>query len=265
MTQRNRVLAYVKRCYNWGIENSKVENNPCTHIKTSKEAPDDRFLSRTEIRNLIQNMPKSGLEDWYQDYILLCLLTGMRPGEVASIRLDCIDMEDRTQTLHQTKVGRQKKDTRPYVLPLSNQSLEVIERQRERTDSEWLFPMKTKPTRHLNGTGLTTPLKGKFSQLKVLPFSPRNLRTTVATEISNVKDENGQTITRFLKDRLLNHADQSVNRYAKAEYEKTGNVPLLNSIAYEFSMLPRYKNARLSQNTIERIIKAWRPQKQPRA
>ncbi len=213
----NRVLAYAKRCFNWGIEESKVESNPCAHIKKADEAGGRRPLTQTEIKRLLSNMPGSSLEPWYQDFLLLILLTGLRPSEAAEIQHSYIDEDRQLLTLPQTKGGRIKKKQRSFVIPLSEQVIVLIERRRN--DSEWLFPSKTNPKRPIRGDRMQSPLREALPNLKVLPFTPACLRTTLATEISSVRDQDGIKITRFMKERLLNHADSSVTGVHYDQYE----------------------------------------------
>ena len=46
----NRTLEIVRRIYNWGIDEERVEHNPCLGIEPSAEQSRDRVLSEDEIR-----------------------------------------------------------------------------------------------------------------------------------------------------------------------------------------------------------------------
>lgn len=107
---RNRTLALVSRlstlAEHWGMR--PQHSNPARGIVRAREEPRDRTLSDTELAALGE-----ALTDLASDHpapvaaIRLCAMTGMRIGEVLSVRWQDIDFEASRVTLPATKAGRQ--------------------------------------------------------------------------------------------------------------------------------------------------------------
>ena len=107
---RNRVLALASRLFTlaerwqWRAQN----DNPARGIERSREQVRDRTLSLDELSALGEAL--DALEDDHPaavNVIRLCAMTGMRIGEVLSIRWSDINFEGGRVTLRQTKAGRQ--------------------------------------------------------------------------------------------------------------------------------------------------------------
>ena len=81
----NRVLAAVRRFWNWCLEQGKVEASPVANVKApAKEASRDRILSEEEIRAIWGACEQMG---WpFGPLIQLLLITGKREDEVAGMR-----------------------------------------------------------------------------------------------------------------------------------------------------------------------------------
>ncbi len=229
--QRNRVIAYLKRVYGWSIENGKFDKlekagievrNPCDNIRRFKETPKERALAGVEIRRLLTNLPDSGIRNDIADVYRLILLLAARPGEV--VRMKYSDIHEREYV----KAGGKKKRIKVLILantknkstliqPLNEQALAIIEQRKGKSD--YVFPSPKNNGRHLREDTLNKPLRDHIGQLKVLPFVAHDLRRTAVTEMSNIVDDRGQKITRFIKKLILNHADGSVTgTYDRFEY-----------------------------------------------
>ena len=93
----NRVLALVRKIFNFGIERGMIENNPCQAVKRpTKENPRDRVLNVNEIQALWMALEQltSDMKRLFQ----LTILTGQRGLEVRSMRKDEIDLSTRWWT-----------------------------------------------------------------------------------------------------------------------------------------------------------------------
>ena len=107
---RNRTLALVSRlstlAEHWGMR--PQHSNPVRGIVRAREEPRDRTLSDTELAALGEAL--TGLASDHPApvaAIRLCAMTGMRIGEVLSVRWQDIDFEASRVTLPATKAGRQ--------------------------------------------------------------------------------------------------------------------------------------------------------------
>lgn len=199
--QRNRTLAYLRRAYNWAIQNDvhgSITANPCHMIPQLTETSKERYLGPTELKRFISNLPKTDIEPAMQDFYLLLLLTALRPGEVAGLSENDFDSEEKTLRLEFTKSGK------PHVLPISAQADEIIARRIEESPGNWLFPMKRQPNRHIREDSVQKPLRDAIPSLKILPTTPHDLRRTAGTGIAALG------APRLIVSMILNHADQSV-------------------------------------------------------
>jgi integrase len=89
----NKVLAFVRKFYNWLIERSVVEVSPCARVKAPADEPSrDRVLTDDELRWLWRGSEKVGYP--YGPFVKLLILTGQRRDEVAKARLSELKGED---------------------------------------------------------------------------------------------------------------------------------------------------------------------------
>jgi integrase len=91
----NRVLASVRKMYNWAIGQDLVEHNPCFKLPApSKERRRDRVLSNDELKRVwvaLDNDKSSVISDAFK----MRLLTAQRGGEVLTMRWADIDLNAR--------------------------------------------------------------------------------------------------------------------------------------------------------------------------
>ena len=208
--QSNRVLAYLRRCFNWGIGQSKVDDwhlNPCDHIEKNEEKSKDRVLSDSELKRFLRNLPKSSMSETEQDLLKFILLTGCRPGEASSASIDDVDQAEATLTISNTKNGK------THVVPLSLSAMQIAVKRKE--VSKWLFPMKTRPKQHMGRDRVQKPLRESYDALKVHDFTPHDLRRTMATGLAKLK------CPELLISLALNHTVPGItsiyNRYGYAD------------------------------------------------
>src|SRR5262245_16478146 len=75
----NRTLEILRRIYSWGIENERVDVNPCLAIKPAQETARDRVLSDHEIRKLWKALDEQPSATACR--FKLQLITAQQPGE----------------------------------------------------------------------------------------------------------------------------------------------------------------------------------------
>ena len=111
--QRNRTLALISRMFNlfedweWRAQNT----NPAKRIEKAREEPRDRVLEPSELATLARAL--TGIEDKYPAPIAairVAAVTGLRIGEVRTIRWEHVSFETGRLTMPQTKTGRRTHD-----------------------------------------------------------------------------------------------------------------------------------------------------------
>lgn len=101
----------------WGIP---LPSNPVHAIKLPKDStPRERRLEDGEIGKIIDALGSRSA--WYlQPFIALAVETGMRRGELLSIRWQDIDLDGRTARILKTKNGH------PRTIPLTPKAIEIL-------------------------------------------------------------------------------------------------------------------------------------------
>jgi integrase len=118
----NRTLAAVRKFFNWAIARDVLAASPCAGIRPpSAERARDRTLSDDELRLVWQAADKIGRT--FGPLVKLLALTGQRRDEVAQMRWDEIDIDNRLWTLPPARV----KNNQPHEVPLSAAARAVLE------------------------------------------------------------------------------------------------------------------------------------------
>lgn len=185
----NRVLAAVRRFWNWCLEQGKAETSPAANIKApSREVSRDRILSDQEIAAFWRACEQMG---WpFGSLFQLLLVTGQREDEVGGMRWSDVDLERALWTLPREA----SKSDRLNQVPLPQLAIDVLGKL-PRTGSELVF----------STTG-TTPVSG-FSKAKarcdrlsdLTGWRLHDLRRTMASGMARLKVEP------WIVEKVLNH------------------------------------------------------------
>lgn len=141
----NRVLGLLSKMFNlaekWGIRPDG--SNPCRHVERNPEHKMERFLSEAELARLGAALAE--VEGQTEDRLpaiaalRLLALTGMRLGEVLTLRWEFLDEERGALRLPDSKSG-------PRTFPLNAPALQLLLGLDRRGD--WCFPGR-EPDTHL--------------------------------------------------------------------------------------------------------------------
>jgi integrase len=118
----NRVLAAVRKFFNWCVARDIIAASPCAGVKPpTAERARDRVLSDDELKRVLQAADKVG--GTFGPLVKLLALTGQRRDEVAQMRWDEVDIDKRLWALAPARV----KNNQSHQVPLSAAALAVLE------------------------------------------------------------------------------------------------------------------------------------------
>ena len=163
------------------------------------EASRKRVLTDGEIHTLWPCFDQ--LRPNPRDLLKLGLLTAQRPGEIASMRWEDIDIAEKTWTQHNTKNGS------THLTPLARRAYEIIEARWEGQTSGWVFPSAYNRSR---GAAEGRSICTKRARLKVqresgtTGWTAHDLRRTARTIMSRLR------IDQHIRERVLNHSQSGV-------------------------------------------------------
>jgi integrase len=205
--QANRVLALVRKMFNWAISRDLLEHNPCLQVKPpGKEHQRDRVLNDDEIR-LVWNAAEQ-LDPSSAAQLKLRLLTAQRGGEVRTMRWEDVDVASGWWTIpsHIAKNGL------AHRVPLSHPAQDILRELQTITGAEpWVFPSHRRP-----GQPVLDVRKAmrRMCLLSGVTFTPHDLRRTAASHMTSLG------VARLVVGKILNHAEPGVTKvYDRHSYD----------------------------------------------
>lgn len=207
--QANRVLALVRKLFNWAISRDLLEYNPCTQVKApGKEQQRDRVLTDEEIR-LVWNTWKQ-LKLIPSAQFKIRLLTAQRGGEVLTMRWEDIDLESGWWTIP----AHVAKNALSHRVPLSAPAKDILQTLRVTTgNGHWVFPSSKRSDKHITQPGIHIYVQAVRQQSGV-SFVPHDLRRTAASYMTSMG------ISRLVVSKVLNHVESGVTRvYDRHSYD----------------------------------------------
>jgi integrase len=118
----NRVLAALRRMFNWAAERDLLENSPCFGVKApSPEVSRDHVLSDDELRLVMRATEK--LEAPFGPYVRMLALTLQRRNEVSGMKWGELDLAEKTWTLPASRT----KNANEHIVPLAPAAMAILE------------------------------------------------------------------------------------------------------------------------------------------
>lgn len=211
--QANRVLALIRKIYNWGISRDLVETNPCAQIpRPSPENKRDRVLSDAEIRAFWTACDT--LQSAVAAAFRLRLVTAQRGGEVHTMTWSDVDLDGGWWTI---PAGRAK-NKNEHRVPLSALAKAILEDLKGHSKgSPWVFPSRMKPDEpiqnpHASAKKLRSTMTEMLGMEREIEFDLHDLRRTAASNMASIQ------VPRLVISRVLNHAEGGVT----AIYDRYG-------------------------------------------
>lgn len=154
--EANRVLALVSVLFTKAVEWGYLEEghvNPAARIQQFKERSRDRWVTPEALPVLLAAIDAE-TSPYVRAVLRLALLTGMRRGELLSLRWSDVNLSRREIHLADTKAGRS------HVVPLSAEAAELLRGVPKMLGNPYVFPSPTEPGAHLHD------LKGPWERVR---------------------------------------------------------------------------------------------------
>lgn len=130
----NRVLAVVRKFFNWCVARDIIVTSPCVGVKApTVERSRDRVLSDEELRLVWKAADKAGYP--FGPLVQMLTLTGQRRDEVAKMQWTEIDFGKRLWTLPRERV----KADRLHEVPLNEIAFDILNAAPRHADSPFVF------------------------------------------------------------------------------------------------------------------------------
>ena len=165
----NRELAWLKHIFNKAQEWGKIKENPILSVRLFKV--DDRrvrYLDKEGIGRLIKSC-----RDCLRPIVVFALNTGMRKGEILSLKWTDIDLANRVISLVQTK-NRMIRE-----VPMNDTVIGILIRLRENSKSPYVFCKKDgNPYKDIRGA-----FQSAVHKADIKDFRFHDLRHTFASHL----------------------------------------------------------------------------------
>lgn len=206
-TQAKRVLALIRKLYNWAISRDLLEHNPCLQVKLpGKEHQRDRVLNDDEIR-LVWHATER-LDPLIAAQLKLRLLTAQRGGEVRTMRWEDVDVASGWWTIP----SQIAKNGVAHRVPLSPSAQDILQTLQTTAGAEpWVFPSHRRP-----GQPIIDVRKAihQVCMLSGVKFTSHDLRRTAASHMTSLG------VARLVVGKILNHAEPGVTKvYDRHSYD----------------------------------------------
>lgn len=224
----NKIRAAVHAAFNYGLKADNdpanirntiiygLDSNPVTIVPKQQgvEKAGDRFLSWTELKELIDDCNKSAIESAlhpnFKLLTLLCIYSGgQRPWELITNDWKNINLSSKEITIP-PEISKMKNF---HVVPLCDTIINSLKNIKNK--SGFIFPAKTE-SGHLETAEFAKQIRKYCEIKKMQPFTPRDLRRTFKTLAG------AMGISSEMRDRLQNHKIPGVSskHYDRYDYWK---------------------------------------------
>lgn len=208
LVQSNRVLACVRKMFNFAIERDLLQSNPCTGIKATKEKSCDRVLTEDELRTIWLALSQEynsedlshtlHMSEQTKLILKLQLITAQRKGEVVGAEWSEIDLNSGWWTIPANKA----KNNQAHRVPLSSLAIEILQDIKILSgDSRFLFPAQ-RGDNHITAAAIDHAVRrSRFEG--VAAWTPHDCRRTAASYMTSIG------IPRLVVTKILNHSENN--------------------------------------------------------
>jgi integrase len=220
---RRGAVTSIKRALNWGVDEGLIPTNPVARVRRPPVTRRERILSSDEIQSLLDACS----DEAFRDFLFVLRETGCRPGEVASLTAQMVDLKLGIWTFVKHKTAR--KTGKPRVVYLPPSMIALSQRLMVKYPTGLLF----RDSRGMawNKNSVVCRFRRLREKLKldgsVVAYS---FRHTFITEglargvpIADMAELVGHTSTDMIC-RVYSHLDQKVKHLRAAACRATGQI-----------------------------------------
>ena len=205
--QANRVLAIIRKMFNWAVQRGALDFNPAAAtVKPGIEIPRTRNLTPKEIRTLWDGLPNTDMHPLIQLTLKLSLVTGARKGETLKAKKTDFDLTDKDGPAWLIPATNSK-NKRPNRLPLSPFAVTLCEEIMGRAgESEFMFPSPTRKDRPITERAISQALRRNLGTLSLTDIRPHDMRRAASTGMASVG------VLREIREHVLNHSQGKLDQ-----------------------------------------------------
>jgi integrase len=167
----NRELAILKSVFSKGVLWGKVSDNPVKRVTMFREDNKrERILTPEEKTELLKHSP-----DWLRPVLVMALNTGMRQGEILSLKWADVNLSQKVLFIRQAKSGK------PRHVPINSTLAEMLKRHPKR--GAWVFADENGNMLDRHGA-VRSSFDKLVRDLALTDFRFHDLRHTFASELA---------------------------------------------------------------------------------
>jgi len=216
----NIELRTLRAAFRMGVRWNLIRRDPFEGTSLVRIPERDLpFFTRGEFQRVIDAIP----EQWLRAVVMFAATTGMRQGEILSLRWEQVDLRARTVRIGNNAIFRTKTGKR-RVVPLSKAAMNVLQGLSSHAESDYVFTLCGRP---LLRRWVTTKLRRKVRELGLdrrLNF--KALRSSFASWLAI----DGVSIYQISK--LLGHSDVKITQGYYAHLEPGEMHDVVNRINF---------------------------------
>lgn len=204
--QANRILAHIRKLFNWCLERGIIDVNPIVGLKApTKEQSRDRVLDDDEIVRLLKACRNEAYP--FRQFVPMLLATAQRRSEVAEMRWTEVDFDAKEWVIPAERC----KNGKAHVVPLSAFALAVLSEVPRFLNSDYIFTT----TRKSPISGFSKLLRRVYEASETSGWRLHDLRRTAASNMARA------SVAPHVVEKVLNHVSGTISGVA-AVYNRYG-------------------------------------------
>ncbi len=240
----NIELRTLKAAFRMGVKWDMLQKSPLEGVSLARfPEREPAYYGRQEFQSLLDAIR----ERWLHDVVLFAAVTGMRQGEILSLRWDQVDLGAKVARLRSSASFRTKTGKRRSV-PLAETAIRVLHERESASESAFVFTHRGRP---LMRRWVTTKLRRYVRELGLdrrLNF--HSLRRSFASWLAL----DGVSIYQISK--LLGHSDVKITQHYYAHLEPAELHEVVDRIAFRIDHSSTQTPGQISQARKKRAIEA---------